>query len=82
MPVVDPPPPQVYRSGLGPPLDPWHTPSRSIIPQAEPLTGCWVVYCFDWNEIFKAVFAEEVEARRYAMQNYYDVKFVKWGEES
>lgn len=85
MPVVDPLPPEVYR--VGPdrssviPRDPFDRPG-SIIPQPEPLTGCWVAYCLDWHEIFKAVFAEEVEARRYAMQNHLDVKFVKWGEES
>lgn len=45
------------------------------------MTGAWVVYCFDWNKIIKAVFQEEVEARRYAMDYHYDVQFVEWGEE-
>jgi len=51
-----------------------------IDPEAQvPRNGCWISYYNDWHTI--TVFRHEVDARRHAMDNSGNVKFVKWGEE-
>lgn len=43
--------------------------------------GVWVAYFQDWNPIPKAVFLDELPARRYAARTYCDVRFLAFGEE-
>ena len=43
--------------------------------------GVWFVYGVDWNAYPVGVFATELEARRFAMENYAEVVFWPYGVE-
>lgn len=45
------------------------------------MNGVWIVYVSDWNDIPKALFDNELEARRYAMDNYANVKYWEFDTE-
>lgn len=43
--------------------------------------GVWVAYGLDHSHHWSTtVFADELSARRYAMENYLTVGFLRWGE--
>lgn len=43
--------------------------------------GCWVAYGLDHSEHWSTtVFDDELKARRYAMDNYLHVGYLRWGE--
>lgn len=43
--------------------------------------GAWFVYTLDWNAIPKALFDDELLARRWAAKNYGEVVFWPYGQE-
>lgn len=45
------------------------------------MNGVWAVYYNDWHTIVRAVFVDELEARRYAMETYSDVVWLPVGME-
>jgi hypothetical protein len=47
----------------------------------EPTPGVWVVYNHDWHRLLRAVFDDELLARRWANEHHYYVEFLPFGQE-
>lgn len=42
--------------------------------------GVWIAYVQDWHPVPRAVFLNELDARRFAAAEYADVRFWRFGE--